>query len=99
MRLSAPAERGVAHGLFQQPEGRQVLGRTAADDVGPVTLESEPGRERPERGCGEPVEEVEPAAGESEADRHRGQASGSRLHHCRDAPAGHAEHQGRHVVQ
>ena len=63
MRLSAPAKRGVAHGLFQQPEGRQVLGRTAADDVGPVALASEPGRERPERGCGEPVEEVERAVG------------------------------------
>ena len=80
-------------------EGASVLGRVAGYQVGPVTPASESGRERPERGCGEPVGEVERAPGEPEAGRHRGQAGGSRLHHGRDAPAGDAEHQGRHVVQ
>ena len=58
-------------------EGGWVLGRAAGYGSGPVTPASEPGRERPERGCGEPVEEVERAPGESEAGRHRGQAGGS----------------------
>ena len=65
---AAPLQGGLAHGLFQQPERRQVLGRAPGDEAGPVTASAELERQRPELRRGQPAQEVqgqpsEPGAG------------------------------------
>ena len=84
-RRTVPSQRGVAHGLLQRPERRQVFGRAPGDEARAVAVAPDVHRQGPDGPAGQAVQQFQREPGEPGAAGQDEQAGGAEAQDGRDA--------------